>query len=674
MSEPRQLTVAGVRAMLGRAIALHQAGDLAAAERAYRDVLAVVPGFFQALHWLGVIMAMQGRLDEAADLLGQAVAADGTTAQAASDYANVLLLQRRLDEALASHDRALALDANLAQAWSNRGIVLQDLHRYEEALASQDRGLALQPVSAGFHNNRGATLIALGRLDEAVDSYTQALAIQPDLFEALDNRGGALSRLGRYPEAIADLERVLARQPDKPGVRGQLLHARLYCCDWTNLADESATIVAAVRAGKPVVTPFAFIAITDAPGDQLQCAQTWARREAPLLDAPSPAGMDPRHDRIRVAYLSSNFCDHALAFLLVGVFEGHDRARFEITGIAIGPTAADAMRLRLESAFEHFIDAKAMSNAAIAAMMRDRQIDIAIALDGWTTGDRVGVLAARAAPIQINYLGFPGTMGTAFIDYIIADRFVIPAGAEVHFSEAVVYLPDTFQANDATRAIAARKPTRAEAGLPAQAFVYCTFNSQYKITPRMFDIWMRLLRQREGSVLWLLGGNAAIEGNLQREVRARGVDPARLIFAPRLRYAEHLARYPLADLFLDTLPFNAGTTASDALWAGLPVLTCPGAAFAARMAGSVLQALGLPELVAPSLAAYETMAVALAADATLLAGIRRKLADHRDRFPAFDTDRFRRHLEAAYVAMWERHQCGETPAGFAVHQIGPAPP
>ena len=674
MIEHQNGSIAGVRALLERAVALHQAGDLAGAERGYRDVLAVSPEFFHALHWLGVIMAIQRRLDEAANLLGRAVAADGTSAQALSDYANVLLLLRRYDDALAAYDRALALDAHLAQAWGNRGLVLQDLHRYEEALASQERGLALEPCNAGSLNNRGATLIALGRLDDAVASYTQALAIAPDMLEAVDNRGGVLARLGRYPEAMADLERVLAQQPDKPGVRGQLLHARMYCCEWTQLAQESAVIVDAVRAGKPVVTPFVFIAIADSPRDQLLCAQTWARMEAPLLDRPVRAATPPRHDRIRVAYLSANFCEHALAFLLVGVFEGHDRTRFETIGIAMGPTAADAMRRRLERAFDHFIDAKAMSNAAIAELMRTQEIDIAIALDGWTTGNRIGVFAARAAPIQVNYLGFPGTTGIDCIDYIIADRFVIPEAAQIHYAEAVVCLPDTFQANDSTRAIAAHLPTRAEAGLPARAFVYCSFNSQYKITPTMFDIWMRLLRQREGSVLWLLGGNAAIEGNLQREARARGVDSARLILAPRLRYAEHLARYPLADLFLDTLPFNAGTTASDALWAGLPVLTCPGEAFAARMAGSILQALGLPELIAPSLAAYESMAMALAADGPLLTGLRRKLADHRARYPAFDTDRFCRHLEAAYEEMWERHQRGEAPTDFAVRQITATPP
>lgn len=673
MIEQRTMADAAVRALLGHAVALHQAGDLAAAERAYREVLVVVPGLFPALHWLGVIVAMQGHIDEAADLLGRAVAADGASAQALSDYANVILLLRRHDEALAAYDRALALDANLAQAWSNRGIVLQSLHRYEEALASQDRALALAPHNAGSLNNRGATLLALGRLDAAVASYTQALAIAPDLLEAVDNRGGALSRLGRYPEAIADLECVLAQQPAKPGVRGQLLHARLYCCDWNGLADDSATIIDAVRAGKPVVTPFEFIAISDSPADQLRCAQTWARQGAPPRDRPPQATTHPRHDRIRVAYLSANFCDHALAYLLAGVFESHDRTRFETTGVAIGPAADDGMRRRLEGAFDHFIDAKAMSNAAIAALMRAQEIDIAVALDGWTNGDRVGVFAARAAPIQVNYLGFPGTMGVDCIDYIIADRFVIPEAAEVHYAEAVACLPDTFQANDSKRTIAARAPTRAEAGLPAHAFVYCSFNSQYKITPRLFDIWMHLLRQRKDSVLWLLGGNAAIEGNLQREARARSVDPARLIFAPRLRYADHLARYPLADLFLDTLPFNAGTTASDALWAGLPVLTCPGEAFAARMAGSLLHALGLPELIAPSLAAYESMAMALAADATLLTGLRRKLADHRERYPAFDTDRFRRHLEAAYGQMWERHQRGEAPTGFAVHQVAATP-
>jgi len=339
-----------------------------------------------------------------------------------------------------------------------------------------------------------------------------------------------------------------------------------------------------------------------------------------------------------------------VAYLMAGVFEQHDRSRFETFALSSGPDPEGGMRARLKGAFEHFIDVRDCGDRDLAALIREREIDIVVDLNGHTQGSRTRSLAWRPSPVAVTYLGFPGTLGAEYVDFLLADRFVIPEGLEAAYAEQVVCLPDTFQANDRSRA-SGRTGSRAEAGLPENAIVFCAFNNAYKITPPTFDVWMRLLEQADGSVLWLVGGRDALHANLAREAGRRGVDPARLVFAPRLPYADHLARFRLADLFLDTLPFNGGTTASDALWAGLPVLTCAGEAMASRMAGSLLHAVGMPELVTRSLADYEALALTLARDPARIASLKATLARHRETHPLFDTGRFCRHLEAAYEAM-----------------------
>jgi predicted O-linked N-acetylglucosamine transferase (SPINDLY family) len=400
------------------------------------------------------------------------------------------------------------------------------------------------------------------------------------------------------------------------------------------------------------------------------CAERYIADRHPPAPVPLWRGERYRHDRIRVAYLSADFHDHATAHLAAGLFEHHDRARFETFAVSFGPDDRSAMRQRLERAFGRFIDVRGKTDQAIAELVRRHEIDIAVDLKGVTLGARPGVLARRPAPLQVNYLGYPGTMGAPYIDYLIADAFVVPPDGEGAYSEKVVRLPDCYQINDATRPVAQAPPSRAQAGLPPDAFVFCCFNNNYKITPDLFDVWMRLLRAVEGSVLWLLEGNAHAPGNLRREAQARGVAADRLVFAPRLADLDaHLARHRLADLFLDTHYCNAHTTASDALWAGLPLLTCAGATFASRVAGSLLHAVGLPELVTHSLADYEALALTLARDEILLADVRDRLARNRLTVPLFDTARTTRAIEQAFTAMWERHKGNEPPKGFTVQRV-----
>jgi len=437
-------------------------------------------------------------------------------------------------------------------------------------------------------------------------------------------------------------------------------------CDWHAYEEDSTRVIADVRAGKPTIEPFMFLGISESAQDQLRCSQTWVRDQC----APSASrlwrGNRYRHDRIRLAYVSAHFHERPMGYLMARLFELHDRSRFETIAISSGPDDRSAMRARLKGAFERFIDVRQRSDREVVQQMRQLEIDIAVDRTSFTQGARPGIFAMRAAPIQVSYLAYPGTMGADFIDYVVADEVVIPPEHHAWYAEKVVYLPDSYFVNDSTRKIADRTPTRAELGLPERGFVFCCFNNNYKTTPQVFDVWMRLLREVEGSVLWLLEDNAAAESNLRREASARQVEPDRLIFAPRIAHGDHLARHRQANLFLDTLPCNAHTTATDALWAGLPVLTCIGTTFTGRVAASLLRAIGLPELITDSLDAYFALALQLAGDTERLDDIRRTLLNHRTTWPLFDTDRFRRHIEAAYQEMWERHQRGEAPTSFSV--------
>jgi protein O-GlcNAc transferase len=385
----------------------------------------------------------------------------------------------------------------------------------------------------------------------------------------------------------------------------------------------------------------------------------------PASDQPLWRGERYRHSKIRVGYVSGDFRDHAVSMLAAGLFEKHDRERFEVIGISLAAAQNTPLAARVTASFTRFLDVTQRSDAQAAAQIRGQEVDILVDLMGFTRGCRPDIFARRPAPVQVNYLGYPGTMGAPYMDYILADDFVIPRDSRVHYGERVVYLPHCFQVNDDSRFMDA-VPSREAAGLPPSGLVFCSFNSSHKLNPVFFGIWMRLLMAIPGSVLWLLGETPPVKANLRRESAVRGIDPERLIFADRLPYAAHLARLALADLFLDSIPFSGGATVSDALWVGVPVVTCAGRALASRMAGSLMRAVGLIEGITDSVDAYEAAVLRLAASPLQLTEWRERLAQGRRDSPLFDTDLFRRHLECAYSAMWDRHQRGEEPESFDV--------
>ena len=651
----------GLQTKLERAMMFHRQGTLADAERIYLQILEQQPNHFDAVHLLGVIAKQTRRAERAVELIRKAIGLDARVAAAHSNLAAALLDVRRPKEALASCDKAIELAPDFAMAHNNRAHALLDLKRLEEAVASCDRALALNPEFAEAYSNRALALIGLRRPEEALASCDRAIALKPDFAEAFNNRGWALLTLYHYGEAFVAFDKAFELNPNLTGAEGDRLHSKMRICNWRNFEPECTHLIASVNSGLLTTSPFIFLTIPSSSEEQLKCSSDWITNKFAFSDAPAWRGERFSHKRIHIAYLSADFRQHATAFLMAGMFECHDKSRFDITAISFGQNDTSAMRQQIEASAEHFIDADKYSDDQIVELVAALEIDLAIDLKGFTTDSRTSIFARRLAPVQINYLGYPGTMGAPYIDYIIADRTVIPEEHRAFYSEKIVYLPNTYQANDATRHISDRKFTRIELGLPQSEFVFCCFNNNYKITPHIFDCWMRILKKVEGSVLWLFEDNKAVASNLRNEAAAREVDCERLVFASRVSPSDHLARHRCANLFLDTLPCNAHTTASDALWAGLPVLTCLGETFAGRVAASLLNAIGLPELITTTLEAYEQTAIDLAVHPEKLAIINRKLDENRLTTPLFDTKLFTKHIEAAYAAMYQRHQAGLAP-------------
>jgi protein O-GlcNAc transferase len=626
---------------------------------------------------------------------------------------NTLKELKRFEQSLEAYDTALRLHPDCTEAFNNRGSILHELKRYNEALLAHDAALALHPDYADAHNNRGNALRALKRYDDALAAFASALRLDPELIEAHNNRGYVYFELQHYDEALAGCEAALRLQPDHADAlnsranihfilrqceqalqgfeavmrvqpdydeaAGMRLHCAMHLCAWEHLDHYKAQLFALLDAGKLSSSPFTLMAI-DAPLQrQKQCAQRYAQeryltekgsdpffRTSPLSlwerarvrdktpdvsTALSSGNAPPK--KIRIAYFSADWFNHATSYLMAELLEKHDRTRFEVIGYCYWRSPDDEMRRRIINAFDQFHSVHDLSDEEIAEHARANAIDIAVDLKGHTQYARLGIFAHRAAPVQIHYLGYPGTLGAPFIDYLIADPVVIPQAHQEHYAEKILYLPDSYQANDSGKAISERVFSRSELGLPETGFVFCCFNNNYKITPDLFDSWMRLLIQVEGSVLWLLESNGGVRKNLEQAAQARGVAAHRLVFAPWMSLPEHLARHARADLFLDTFYYNAHTTASDALWAGLPVLTRLGETFAGRVAASLLHAVGLPELVMPDAQAYEQMALQLATHPEQLQSLRSKLAANRLSSPLFDTPRFVRNIEQAYIQVLE---------------------
>lgn len=654
-------------AWLGRGHSFIKAGLYDEALAAYDKALALRPDLAQAWLGRGNVFFRQERYDECLAAYHEALALKPDLAEAWLGRANVFTELERYDEALAVYDKALALKSDLAEVWLGRGNVFSKLKHLNEALTAYGKALALKPALAEAWLGRANLFLDLGRHDEALATYDKALALRPDLAEAWLGRGNALTAAERHDEALTAYDRGLALKPNLVGLEGLRLRSKQNICDWRSFESDCNHLIESVGKNSLNTDPFIFLSIASSAREQHNCARQWISKRHPPVKTPAWNGEIYKHDRIRVGYVSADFQEHPVAYLLAGVFENRNKSMFDITAISIGPNDNSPMRRRLEGAFESFLDAERLSDAEVVAKIRAAEIDILVDLGGFTRNSRTNIFAHRPAPVQVNYLGYPGTIGADFIDYIIADQIIVPISQQSDFSEKIAYLPDSCQPSDSTRTISEKTFSREECGLPKDDFVFCCFNNNYKITPEVFDLWMRIMIKVPGSVLWLRGSGATAAINLKREAELRGVSAERIIFAERLSsLPDHLARHRLADLFLDTLPYNAHTTTSDALWAGLPVVTQIGETFAGRVAASLLNAVGLPELVTHSSNEYEDRAIEIAKHPETLRALKKKLAENRLIKPLFDTKLFTKRLEAAYIAMHERYQAGLSPDTIVV--------
>lgn len=667
------LSPAAVRTLYNRGIALSDLKRPADALADYERAVALQPDFADAWCNRGLALLALERFADALESFDRVLALRPGDVEALDNRGTALWHLGRKAEARAAYDQVLAARPGHADALRNRAFLSQEAGELEKALADYGAAIAAAPGDARIWNGRGAVLQALKRPDEALADFEKALSLDPAFADALANRATIKWTVGRdQAGAVADLAAALAADPHQPYARGELLHLKMYGADWDDFEAQKALIDDGVRLGKPVVRPFVYQAVSSSPADLQACSRIFTTNFFPPVGQPQP--FSHRHERIRIGYLSGEFREQATAYLMAGLYELHDRQKFEIVAIDNGGGDGSPMRRRLEAAFDRLIYINRMSDAQAAARIRAEEIDILVNLNGYFGAPRMGVFARRSAPIQVNWLGFPATLGAPYIDYIIADRIVIPEKDRRFYDEQPVWLPHSYQVNDHKRVIAPDVPDRTALGLPRNGFVFCNFNQGYKITPDVFAGWMRILKAVDGSVLWLLGARPPLPANLAREAGRHGVAHERLIFAPSLPLDRHLARLKQADLFLDSLPYNAHTTASDALWAGVPLVTCLGTSFPGRVAASLLNAIGLPELVTNSMADYERLAIELATDARALAAIRRKLAANRLTAPLFDTDLFRKNLEAAYTTMWQAWKNGEAPKAFAVSPLmGPLP-
>jgi predicted O-linked N-acetylglucosamine transferase (SPINDLY family) len=643
--------------MLQQAMQAFQSGSFDGAELILKRVLQVDSKNLSALHILGLIKASQSRFKEATDYLAKAAKIDPNDATLQYNLAKALSDSGNNKEALSHHKKAVGLAPNNPEAWLNYGKTASDLCRYYEAIAHYDQALTLKPDYPEGWYNKGATLHELKRYDEAITHYDQALGLKPDYAEAWSNKGVTLNKLVRYDEAIAHYDQALGLKLDIDWIFGDLLHTKMKICSWTSLAESLEIISKKVMANEKVITPFPLLALNDDPLLHQQCAKIYAQDRFPLNLALGPLVKRPASQKIRIGYFSADFKNHPVSFLTAELFELHDKNKFEIIAFSFGVDDQSPMRSRLSQAFNQFFDVYEKSDKEIALLARKLEIDIAVDLGGHTQDSRTGIFSYRAAPIQLGYIGYLGTMGAEYFDYLITDETIIPAELQKFYSEKIVCLP-SYQVNDRKRVISDRQFTRQELGLPENGFVFCCFNNNYKILPATFDLWMRILKRVEDSILFLYADNEWSKANLISEARVKGIDGARLVFGERISTQDYLARYRVCDLFLDTFPYNAGTTASDALWTGLPVLTLMGQSFASRVAASLLNAIGLPELITNTQEEYEALAIELATNPQKLVEIKLKLVNNRMTTPLFDTPLFTKNLEAAYIKMHERCLAG----------------
>ena len=642
-------------------VTLQELGQLDTAVKSYEQALKIKPDYANACNNLGVTLQELGQLDAAVKFYEQALAIKPDFADACNNLGITLKKLGQLDAAIKSYEQALAIKPDYANAHNNLGNALRDLSRLDAAIKCYEKAVALKPDYAEAFNNLGNTLRDLGRLDAAVKCYEKAVALKPDYAVAYHNLGNVLLGHKREDEALASYERAIVLNPNLDFILGDLLCTKMSLCLWDDLAKRLDELTNKINNGEKVINPFHMLALIDDPEVQRKVAAIYANEKYPQSHVLSKIERYPKHKKIRIGYLSGDFHNHATMHLMAELFECHNKKKFELIAFSFGPDIQDQWRERVFLCFDQFVDVRLKSDREISLLARKMEIDIAIDLKGYTRNCRPNIFAEGCAPIQVSYLGYPGTMSANYIDYLIADHMLIPEDKQLHYSEKIVYMPNSYQVNVSKRSVSETSLLRHELGLPNTGFVFCCFNNNYKITPSTFTGWMRILAAVDDGVLWLFENNKDTAKNLKKEAMKFGINEDRVVFATHMSVEEHLNRIKQADLFIDTLPYNAHTTTSDALRMGLPVLTCMGNSFASRVAASLLNAINLPELITTTQEEYESLAIELATNPEKLKIIKDKLVNNLPTAPLYDTPLFTRHLESAYLTMYDRYQQGLDP-------------
>jgi len=641
--------------LLQQAINSFHQGNISQTKLLLNNVLKIQPKNFHALHIMAVTLGIENKHSEALNLLLRAVKINPSDSYVNFNLAKALSEIGNDLDSIKYHQAATRIAPKHSEAWLNFGKSLFQLNRYDEALANYDKAIQLKPDYAEAWSNKGVTLHDLRRYDEALANYDKAIQLKPDYAEAWSNKGITLSELKQYEEAIAHYDKAIRFKPNNDWYLGDLLCAQMKICSWSDLTESLDIISKKLEMDEKVVSPFVLLSLTDDSMLHKKCSEIFAQDRYSFNPVLGSIPKYSKKHKIRIGYFSSDFRNHAVSILTAELFELHDKSKFEIIAFSFGIKDKSALHLRVSKAFNQFIDVNGMSDLDIAKLSRKMCIDIAVDLGGYTAGARTNIFSYRAAPIQVSYLGYLGTMGAEYIDYIFADNTIIPECLQKFYTEKITYLP-SYQVNDRKRHISEKKFTRAELSLPEKGFIFCCFNNNNKILPATFDGWMRILKAVDGSSLFLYAENEWVEQNLKKEAIAKGVDDARLVFSKFIPTDDYLARYQVCDLFLDTFPYNAGTTASDALWAELPILTLMGQSFASRMAASILNAICLPELITSSQEEYESLAIELALNPKKFTDLKLRLVNNRLTTPLFDTPLFTKNIEAAYIKMYDHYQ------------------
>ena len=639
-------------------ICLEKLNDLDGAIKNYNLAISNKPNFAEAHNNIGVVFQKLRNFDQAILQYKKAISYKNLYLDAYINLGNLFKETKQFEEAIKNYDLAINLNPKLAEVYNNKGNALKEIRKFEEAIKNYDLAINLNPKLAEVYNNKGNALKEIRKFEEAIKNYDLAINLNPNFAEAYFNTATALQDIKNFEKAVLYFEKALLLDKEIPFCKGYLLHAKMLCCNWSGLNELYKEIYNDVEKNRYSATPFGYQAICDDESNLQKCAQLYSSKRFPEIKNNLFSKKVSKNKKIKIGYLCGEFREQATSILMTEVWEKHNKEDFEIIAFDSGWDDKSLRRNRIINAFDKFIDISKVSDLDVAKIIYKEQIDILINLNGFFGTGRPVVFSYRPAGIQINYLGFPGTIGSKYIDYILCDQTVVPLESKKFYNEKIIYLPDSYQANDTKRNISDKKFLRKELSLPNESFVFCCFNNNYKITPNMFDVWARLLKKIDNSVLWLIEGNSEATENLKKEVKIRNIDASRLIFAKRMKLEDHLARHKNADLFLDTLPYNAHTTASDSLWAGLPVLTCLGKAFPGRVAASLLRSLDLPELITYSENEYISKAEELALNPEKLTLIKNKLDANKFSQPLFNTELFCRNLESAFKIIFERYSLG----------------